>query len=73
MKKIRIFCYQILRTRADVELPTGAVEEDDRDSVCDPPLLLPAIVPPAITTAAAAKDGCDPSMDLVALASSAIF
>ena len=41
--------------------------------MADPPLLLPAIVPPAMTTAAAAKDGCDPSIDFVAVESSAIF
>ena len=41
--------------------------------MADPPLLLPAIVPPAITTAAAASDGCDPSIDFVPVASSAFF
>ena len=62
-----------IRTAADVEFPTGAVDEDDKDPVADPPLLLPAMVPPAMTTAAAAKDGCDPSIDFVAVESSAIF
>ena len=59
--------------RCVVEFPTGTVEDEDTDPVADPPLLLPAIVPPAITTAAAASDGCDPSMDFGALESSAIF
>ena len=47
-----------LQTAADItEFPTGPVDEDDNDPVVDPPLLLPAIVPPAIATAAKASDG----------------
>ena len=63
----------LLLTGAVVEFPTGTVEDEDTDPVADPPLLLPAIVPPAMTTAAAASDGCDPSMDFGAFESSAIF
>ena len=65
--------YKYNLTGADVEFPTGAVDDDDNDPVADPPLLLPAIVPPAITTAAAASDGCEPSIDFVPVESSAIF
>ena len=63
-----------VQATVDAGFPAVTVDDDEMDPVVDPPpLLFPTMEPPAITTAAAARLGCELSTDFVTVESSASF